>query len=106
MSKEAALCHYYKYRHAELLYVLSVDGDPNVCKIGKTNHIKKRLSNLQAGAAGKLTVVKTWEGLASMKKEILQALDSGTTGGKEWRRSTPAAVVDLIESMVLQKTRP
>ena len=106
MSKVAALCHYYKYRHPELLYVLSVDGDPNVCKIGKTNHIKKRLSNLQAGAAGKLTVVKTWEGLASMEKEILQALDSGTTGGKEWRRSTPAAVVDLIESMVLQKTRP
>ena len=103
MSKVTDLCHYYKYRHPELLYVLSVDGDPTVCKIGRTNHIKKRLANLQAGAPGKLTVVKTWEGLAFMEKEILQALDSCTTGGKEWRRSTPAAVVDLIDELALQK---
>ena len=86
--------------------MLSVDGDPNVCKIGKTNHIKKRLSNLQAGAPGKLTEAQTWEGLAFMEQEILRALDSRTTGGKEWRKTAPTAVVDLIESMVLQKTRP
>ena len=42
------------------LYILSLDGSPNVCKIGISVNPKQRSKTLQTGSPDKISVIRAW----------------------------------------------
>lgn len=103
------MAKYQPKRHV-CVYVIAEEGSPNVCKIGMTEMLARRIGGMQSSNWRKLTVVaafalESWETAAEIEGALLHKLSSSIIRG-EWLSLSPSAVEAHIETHLLELEIP
>ncbi len=76
------------------VYLLSAKGS-GLHKIGHATNIEKRITQLQTGSSGELTLMKSWPGTREDEKSLHRALDAYRCNG-EWFRFPKIVLHELL----------
>jgi hypothetical protein len=85
------------------IYILSLDGSPNICKIGISTNPEQRAKTLQTGSPEKISVFRAWrfDELRDTKKfeAIMHAALSEYQMIGEWFGASPYRAAELFFSI-------
>ena len=85
------------------LYILSLDGSPNICKIGISINPEQRVKTLQTGSPLRINVFRAWsfDDLKDVKQfeEIMHAALSEYQMIGEWFGASPDRAAELFFSI-------
>lgn len=100
----------YQPKRQVCIYVIAEEGSPDVCKIGMTGLLSRRIGGMQSSNWRKLTVIaafalESWDTAAEIEGALLSKLSTSIIRG-EWLRLSPGAVVADIETILSELEIP